>query len=143
MFQNKATFIYQLKLTLSARHPFQNFSTPVFKMWIIQEPNNVALWNKRHFEGKKTEIMQHVKNIQCGYLLNKYLKGAGLVAWEAAEYIYSARTESVKILFKRIEGVWTNPFRARLNCLMSWQILDTWWKVVVRFDSGIKLTFLK
>jgi hypothetical protein len=28
--------------------------------------------------------------------LNKYLKGAGLVAWEAAEYIYSARTESIK-----------------------------------------------
>jgi hypothetical protein len=37
-----------------------NFSTPVFKIWIIQEPNKVALWNKRHFEERKTEIMQHV-----------------------------------------------------------------------------------
>jgi len=27
---------------------------------MIQEPNKVALWNKRHFEEKKTEIMQHV-----------------------------------------------------------------------------------
>ena len=32
----------------------------VGKMRIIQEPNKVALWNKRHFEEKKTEIMQHV-----------------------------------------------------------------------------------
>jgi hypothetical protein len=43
-------------------------------MWIIQEPNNVALWNNRHFEERKTEIMQHVFNIQYGYLLKKYLK---------------------------------------------------------------------
>jgi len=33
---------------------------PVGKMRIIQEPNKVALWNKRHFEEKITEIMQHV-----------------------------------------------------------------------------------
>jgi hypothetical protein len=47
---------------------------PVFKMWIIQEPNKVILWNKRNFEERETEIMQHVKNIQYWYLLNKYLK---------------------------------------------------------------------
>ena len=35
-------------------------ANPVGKMRIIQEPNNVALWNKRHFEEKRTEIMQHV-----------------------------------------------------------------------------------
>ena len=28
---------------------------PVCKMWIIQEPKKVALWNKQHFEEKKTE----------------------------------------------------------------------------------------
>ena len=27
---------------------------PVCKMWIIREPKKVALWNKRHFEEKKT-----------------------------------------------------------------------------------------
>jgi hypothetical protein len=43
-------------------------------MWLIQEPNKVALWNKQHFEERKTEIMQHVSNIQYGYLSNKYLK---------------------------------------------------------------------
>jgi hypothetical protein len=30
-----------------------NFRTPVCKMRIIQEPNNVELRNKRHFEEKK------------------------------------------------------------------------------------------
>jgi len=24
-------------------------------MWIIQEPKNVALWNKRHFEEERNE----------------------------------------------------------------------------------------
>ena len=28
-------------------------ANPVCKMWIIQEPKKVALWNKRHFEEKK------------------------------------------------------------------------------------------
>jgi hypothetical protein len=48
---------------------------PVFKMWVIQKPNNVALWNKRRFEEEKMEIIQHVWNIQYGYLLNKYKMG--------------------------------------------------------------------
>jgi hypothetical protein len=43
-------------------------------MWKIQEPNEVELWNKRYFEEKRMEIMQHAWNIQYGYLLNKYLK---------------------------------------------------------------------
>jgi len=29
-------------------------------MRLIQEPDKVALCNKRHFEDKRTEIMQHV-----------------------------------------------------------------------------------
>ena len=32
---------------------FFNFSTPVYKMWIIQEPNKLELWNKLHFEEEK------------------------------------------------------------------------------------------
>ena len=28
---------------------------PVYKMWIIQEPNKLELWNKLHFEEEKTE----------------------------------------------------------------------------------------
>ena len=33
---------------------------PVYKMWIIQEPNVLDLWNKLHFEEEKTESIYHV-----------------------------------------------------------------------------------
>jgi len=29
---------------------------PVYKMWIIQEPNTLELWNKLHFEEKKRRV---------------------------------------------------------------------------------------
>jgi len=32
----------------------------VYKMWITQEPNKLELWNKLHFEEKKTESIYHV-----------------------------------------------------------------------------------
>jgi len=36
---------------------FFNFSTPVYKMLIIHEPNTLELWNKLHFEeGKKRRV---------------------------------------------------------------------------------------
>jgi len=47
-------------LTFWHRNYFFNFSTPVYKMWIIQEPNTLELWNKLHFEEKKTESIYHV-----------------------------------------------------------------------------------
>ena len=33
---------------------------PVYKMWIIHEPNMLELWNKPHFEEEKTESIYHV-----------------------------------------------------------------------------------
>ena len=33
---------------------------PVYKMWIIQEPNKIELWNKLHFEEEKMESIHHV-----------------------------------------------------------------------------------
>ena len=39
---------------------FQILAHPVFEMWVIQKQNKVALWNKRHFEENKMEIIQHV-----------------------------------------------------------------------------------
>jgi hypothetical protein len=39
---------------------FFNFSTPAHKMWIIQEPNTLEIWNKLYFEEKKTESIYHV-----------------------------------------------------------------------------------
>jgi hypothetical protein len=43
-------------LTLWRQNFLLNFSTPVFKMWIIQEPNNVALWNKWLLKRKKQRL---------------------------------------------------------------------------------------
>ena len=34
---------------------------PVYKMWIIQEPNKLALWNKLHFEEKKRRVKSMFK----------------------------------------------------------------------------------
>jgi hypothetical protein len=45
----------------------------VYKMWIVQEPNKLELWNKMHFEEKKTESIYNVKSIRYVYLLNKYI----------------------------------------------------------------------
>ena len=44
-------------INLLAPEFFFNFSTPVYKMWIIQEPNTLELWNKLHFEEKKRRIL--------------------------------------------------------------------------------------
>ena len=40
---------------------------PVYKMWIIQEPNMLELWNKLHFEEEKSEIIYMFK-IFCTYI---------------------------------------------------------------------------
>ena len=47
-------------LTFWRRIFFQILAHPVCKMWVIQKPNKIALWNKRHFEEKKMLIIQHV-----------------------------------------------------------------------------------
>jgi len=48
------------KLTFNAGIIFLNLAHPVYKMWIIREPNTIELWNKVYFEGKKAEIIYHV-----------------------------------------------------------------------------------
>ena len=40
---------------------FQILAHPVFKMWVIQKPKKVALWNKRHFEEKKWRLYSMFK----------------------------------------------------------------------------------
>jgi len=53
-FQNAAYLTFwRLSYILILAHP-------VYKMWIIQEPNTLELWNKLHFEEKKTENIYHV-----------------------------------------------------------------------------------
>jgi len=54
-FTKQGTHKFLRNLTFWRRIYFFNFSTPVYKMWIIQEPNKLELWNKLHFEEEKTE----------------------------------------------------------------------------------------
>ena len=54
------TCIQRIHFNLLVTDFFQILAHPVFKMWVIQKPNKVALWNKRRFEEKKMEIIQHV-----------------------------------------------------------------------------------
>jgi len=35
---------------------FKILAHPVYKMWIIQEPNTLELWNELHFEEKKQRV---------------------------------------------------------------------------------------
>ena len=39
---------------------FLILSQPVYKMWILQEPKKLALWNKLHFEEKNKENIENV-----------------------------------------------------------------------------------
>ena len=50
----------RLALTFWSRNYFLKFSTPVYKVWIIQGPNKLELWNKLHFVEDKTESIYHV-----------------------------------------------------------------------------------
>jgi len=61
-------------ITFLAPELFLILAHPVYKMWKIQEPNTLELWNKLHFEEEETESIYHVYNIQYLYLLNKYIK---------------------------------------------------------------------
>ena len=49
-----------IALTFWRRNFFLILAHPVYKMWIIQEPNTLELWNKLHFEEKETEYIYHV-----------------------------------------------------------------------------------
>jgi len=39
---------------------FLILAQPVYKIWLIQEPNTLELWNKLHFWREKTESMYRV-----------------------------------------------------------------------------------
>ena len=46
---------HSVPVNLLAPDFFLILAHPVYKMWIIQEPNTLELWNKLHFEKEKTE----------------------------------------------------------------------------------------
>ena len=66
---------YWATLKFWCRNYFLILAHTVYKMWIIEEPNKLELWDKLHFkEKKKTDSIHHVQNIRDLYLLNKYRK---------------------------------------------------------------------
>ena len=48
------------KYPFGAGITFLILAHPVYKMWVIQEPNKLALWNKLHFEEKTPESIERV-----------------------------------------------------------------------------------
>jgi len=55
---DKHEILQQLRINLlESELFFLILAHPVYKMWIVQEPNTLELWNKLHFEeGKKLRI---------------------------------------------------------------------------------------
>ena len=51
---------YHTNLNFGAGIIFLILAHPVYKMWIIQVPNMLELWNKLHFEEKKAESIYRV-----------------------------------------------------------------------------------
>ena len=51
-----------------ARIIFLILAHSVYKMWIIQEPNTLELWNKLHFEGKKNQRVYTMFKIFTTYI---------------------------------------------------------------------------
>ena len=51
----------KIYINLLAPELFFILAHPVYKMWIIQEPKKLELWNKLHFEEKKGEYIPCLK----------------------------------------------------------------------------------
>ena len=62
----QALSVYEVKISLfidlkfGVGIIFLILAHSVYKMWIIQEPNKLELWNKLHFKEEKTESIHHV-----------------------------------------------------------------------------------
>ena len=54
-------FGWRNSLTFWRRIFFLILAHSVFKMWVMQKPNKVALWNKRHFEEEKWRLYSMFK----------------------------------------------------------------------------------
>jgi hypothetical protein len=72
-------------------------------MWITQEPNKVALWNKRHFEEKNGECAACLKYSVIIFVEKKYkmqhLEGSGtLVLYIGSMVFLKVKEVEVKFL---------------------------------------------
>ena len=58
--ENPSSNVRDYLINLLAPDFFLILAHPVYKMWIMQEPNKLELWNKLHFEKEKPESIYHV-----------------------------------------------------------------------------------
>jgi len=63
----KETIIVQLTVW-RRNYFFLILAHPVYKMWIIREPNKLELWNKLHFEEKKKRRVLTIFKIFSTYI---------------------------------------------------------------------------
>jgi hypothetical protein len=57
--RNQSGQLYMVNL-LALELFFLILAHPIYKIWIIQEPNTLELWNKLHFEEENPENIYHV-----------------------------------------------------------------------------------
>ena len=57
--KNKEDVLQRINL-LAPELFFLILAHSVYKIWIIQEPNKLELWDKLHFKENKTESIHHV-----------------------------------------------------------------------------------
>jgi hypothetical protein len=104
---------------------------PVCKMWIIQEPKKVALWNKRHFEKKNGERAACLKYSLLMFAEIKYIK---CNIWRVAvspSYIWDARFLKVKTsLLKMFPSI-----RCQNNLVLTFFHINTQHCLFITFPS--------
>ena len=87
-------------------------------MWIIQEPNTLELWNKLHFEEKKTESI-YLLTPWCRVLLEK-LTGLQLVKKFPAIH-GTRRFITVLTSVRHLSLSWANPIQSTFLHPTSWR----------------------
>ena len=95
---------------------FQILTHPVFKMWVKQKPNKVALWNKWHFEEKKWRLYSMFKIFSTDICWINIKWGIKRVILRPS-YIWDARFLKVKCV--------GNP-RKRRNTIFTFHAWACW-----------------
>ena len=107
-------------LTFWRRVFLQILAHPVFKMWVIQKPNKVALWNKWHFEETKWRLYSMFKIFSTDICWMNIKWGILRIILRPS-YIWDARFLKVKycIVFHLYNLQWTTHTGTELNIMTS------------------------
>ena len=98
---------------------FQISAHSIFKMCVIQKPNKVALWNKRHFEEKKKWRLYSMFKIFSTDICRINIKWGIYRVILRPSYIYDARFLKVKFE-KKMPDIRSRIFRLHVCCLKKY-----------------------